>query len=732
MSFLAPLFLLGALAAALPVVFHLIRHTSRERTLFSSLMFLMPSPPRLTRRSRLEHLLLLLLRCAALGLLAFGFARPFIKRPVAAGPVDGAARRMVLLVDASASMRRPDLWSGALRRAEAVLGKTSVGDQVALYTFDRQATPIMTFQQWNAAPVGERANLALGRLGAVSPGWAATRLGSALIGAAELLADTEDKTAAGPAQIILISDLQEGSHLEPLQGYEWPKGVELSVETIQPRLPGNATLQLATRRDEADPTTAARARLRVGNAPDSPQAQLRVGWSPQGTTFAGAPLEVHVPPGQSRIVTAPELPERGALHRLILQGDGQEFDNVLFAVPPRTNRLEVLYFGGDSETDTRQPLYFLQRAFQETPRQVVRVLPRSPEAPVLESDAEARAAPLYVVAGTLSEPLARSLRERVAAGKTLLLALKNEAAASTLARLLELEQLAAPEARPNRYALLAGIDFRHPLFAPFADPRFSDFTKIHFWGYRRLETDAIPEARRLASFDSNDPAILEVPVGQGRIFIFTFSWHPNDSQLALSTKFVPLLYSLLEQSGAAAPLPAQYYVGDLVPLPPLAGTRPFDPPAAFTVRLPDNSVVAVPAGETNFTQTSLPGVYTVTSSSSSRSSTVGRGARADRSTNAAVSSGPAFAVNLDPGEGRTMAVALDELEKLGAPMARSVPTAQRQAERKVWLQNTELESRQKLWRWLVLAALAVLLFEIWLAGRTARRMSAPEPQSVTR
>src|SRR5947208_550265 len=38
MSFLAPLFLLGALAVSLPVIFHLIRRTTRERTPFSSLM----------------------------------------------------------------------------------------------------------------------------------------------------------------------------------------------------------------------------------------------------------------------------------------------------------------------------------------------------------------------------------------------------------------------------------------------------------------------------------------------------------------------------------------------------------------------------------------------------------------------------------------------------------------------------------------------------------------------
>ena len=38
MSFLAPLFLLGGLAVALPVIFHLIRRTTREKTLFSSLI----------------------------------------------------------------------------------------------------------------------------------------------------------------------------------------------------------------------------------------------------------------------------------------------------------------------------------------------------------------------------------------------------------------------------------------------------------------------------------------------------------------------------------------------------------------------------------------------------------------------------------------------------------------------------------------------------------------------
>src|SRR6266576_2179757 len=101
MSFLAPLFLLGGLAIALPVIFHLIRRTTRERTIFSSLMFLSPSPPRLTRRSRLEHLLLLIFRCAILCLLALAFARPFLKRATVTEPPSGVGKRLVVLLDIS-------------------------------------------------------------------------------------------------------------------------------------------------------------------------------------------------------------------------------------------------------------------------------------------------------------------------------------------------------------------------------------------------------------------------------------------------------------------------------------------------------------------------------------------------------------------------------------------------------------------------------------------------------
>ena len=59
MSFLTPLYVLGLAAVAAPIVFHLIRRSPRGEVPFSSLMFLSPTPPRLTRRSRLDNWLLL-------------------------------------------------------------------------------------------------------------------------------------------------------------------------------------------------------------------------------------------------------------------------------------------------------------------------------------------------------------------------------------------------------------------------------------------------------------------------------------------------------------------------------------------------------------------------------------------------------------------------------------------------------------------------------------------------
>ena len=145
MNFLAPLFLAGAAAVALPILLHLIRRTEREKTAFSSLMFLQPTPPQMTKRSRLENLFLLLLRCLVLALIAFAFSRPYLQQAIAP-PVQKTERvRTVVLLDTSASLRRDDLWAQAKQRAASVLRAAGAADEVALVAFDRQPRVLIDF-----------------------------------------------------------------------------------------------------------------------------------------------------------------------------------------------------------------------------------------------------------------------------------------------------------------------------------------------------------------------------------------------------------------------------------------------------------------------------------------------------------------------------------------------------------------------------------------------------------
>ena len=693
MSFLAPLFLLGALALAGPVFFHLIRRATQERTLFSSIMFLPPTRLRLTRRSRVEHLLLLLLRCLALGLLAVGFARPFWRRTAPAGGTAAEFRRAVLLIDVSASMRRTGLWDEARERAGAVLRTLAPGDEAAVFAFSREVTPLVSFEEWKATPAGERRALALGRLAAAQPGWEDDHLGDALIRAAEALAEGDaEKRSAGPRQIFLISDLKAGSRLDSLQAYDWPKEIELRIEPLKARNPTNAGVQWVADPADADRLAAPVVRVRVSNAADSRREQFNVGWvKPLGHEPIGAAVDIYVPPGQSRVVAVPVPAPATDLRQIALRGDDEDFDNSVYLVPPEPQRWSVLYFGSEAADDVHEPLFFLQHALPDNPHLTVKALVRAPSASI--APGEMQEAKLAFVTEAVAPETAAALHRQMLAGKTVLFAPKSALAASSLGPLLGGAGPAMAEVRPADYAMFGAIDFRHPLFAPFADPAYSDFTKIHVWNYRRLDAAAIPGARVVARFDRGDPALVEVPVGAGRLLVLLTGWNPADSQLAVSSKFVPLIYSLLEFAGGPSDDAERYTVGDAIPLHPAAGIE-----EATTVRLPDGTSTTLPVGAAAFKSTQ-PGIFELSA-----------GRRSWR-----------VAVNVAASESRTEPLAADELERYGAPGPHPPADDARSARRDALVQEAETENRQKLWRWLLGATLAVLLLESALAGWTARR-----------
>jgi len=710
-SFLTPFFLLGGLAIAGPILYHLVRRSTRENKRFSSLMFLLPSPPRLSKRHRLEHILLLILRCAALALLALGFARPFLRQTPIIDPTAAQPKRIAVLLDTSASMRRDGVWAAARTRVDEVLRRAGPSDQIAVFPFDQQAKALMSFEDWNRTAPGDRVAFAAGRVAALTPGWGGTHLGNALVTAAEALGENEDgKAAPGPRQIVLVSDLQAGSRLDALQAYEWPKGVELIIDAVKARNLTNAGAQLVADGPDSNRAVDAPVRVRVTNAAESKREQFKLGWTRPAAAgaattaapeFIGTPLDAYVPPGQSRVFSVPVPKNVPGLEQISLRGDDEEFDNTVYVIPPAQQRSTALWIGRDVAEDTKQPLFFLRRAFSETPRVAVQVVAAAPAAPLLPTDV--KAASIIFIADAVSADTAAALREEAMNGKTIVLAPKSADAAmnATVGVLLGSPGVRLDDARPTNYAMLTDIDFQHPLFAPFADPRYSDFTKIHFWKFRRLDPSTVPGLRVIAKFDSGDPALVEVPAGKGRVYLLASGWHPDDSQLAVSSKFVPLLWSLLEQGGGVTNLATQFAVGDAVSVPAEI--------AATTIRAPGGANEPLATGAASVAQTAQPGIYELSG-----------GAKAHR-----------FAVNLDANESRTAPLGADELEQLGLPVAKTKTDAAVPVENKTILQGLEAENRQKLWRWFIAATLAVLLVESALAGWTARRSAMQTEEGAT-
>jgi hypothetical protein len=696
MNFLTPWFLLGGIAIAGPILFHLIRRAARERTTFSSLMFLRATPPRVTRRRKLEHFWLLLLRCLVLLLLAAAFARPYLTADIALPAPPAQGRQLVLLIDTSASMRREGLWGKAKAVADRYFKQASLADEVAVVTFDRQPRSVVAFSEWSGWSPDQRAALARQRLAAITPGWMATHLGLALSAATERFVD-DSASGKPPAHrdVVLISDMQEGAKLDGLQGHEWPKDVKVVIERLDAKAGANAGLEIMPD-PKAGSGTAHTVPVRVTNSRDSSREKFTLAWEPVGG--AGSPgesMEIYLPPGQTRSFSAPKLPASTTVEELRLAGDDEKFDNTSFYAAPEAERVTVAYFGSESGNDPAAPRYYLQRVFSGIPRKEVVLAGPAPGTGI--SPDTLNASLLAVIPGRLAAEDITRVHDWIAGGKTALLVLVDAQMGPTLEGLSGLSGITMADGTGD-FALLGDVDFTHPLFAPFAEPRFSDFAHIHFWKHRRWAIPSGAPARVLAKFDDGSPALAQLPVGKGNLLVLAAGWQPSDSQFAVSSKFPPLMETLLDWSGAGAPVRFQFSTGDSIPSPAAAGN------GEVQWQNPDGKTVQL-AGGTAFNGTDTPGVYTASFAGKSRR----------------------FAVNLPLDESRTAPLSPDELMRLGVPLETSVDTTETQTQlRQLHLAQAELENRQKLWRWLLAGVLGITFGEILLAGWLSRRVQTAE------
>ena len=667
MSWLFPLYLAGAAAIIAPILLHLRRRPPQDRVEFSSLLFLDARIPVPVSKRRLENWLLLLLRCLALILLALMFARPFVQSEnTTATSADHAT---LILLDCSASMRRDDLWKRGLAEAERLVRAAKITDRIALAVFDRELTQVWTFEEDRNTPANRSAALQ-SRLAALAPTWSATQLDRALIAA---MPSFDSSIATLKKRIHLITDLQEGAHLDALRTIAWPAELTLNVHRLDPATNDNFSIALAAR--DEDGKADALIRVRLSNTRDSALRDFTLAWQNAPTTDA---ITAQIPAGASRILTAP--PNSTNATTLTLAGDKYDFDNRLFIAPPQPRTVRIHFLGDDATRDeAAAPLYYLARALQ----------PTATLAPVLSANKvlPAQNPDLLVISGTTpSADTHARLRDFVTAGGFLIQVATSAADAPLLQTLTGIPGIAIQEddARDD-YRMLADVKIEHPLLKPFADPKLRDFTKLRFWKHRHIEfKDPASKLEILARFDNGHPAILSARIGKGTLILLASGWHPSDSQFALSTKFVPLLYGWLAAAGFSHDPTATLLVGEPLPL---------DATSAHTITDPDNKTYSRKPGEI-FIPTQI-GLHKVQSASHTQ----------------------IFAVNLSPDEGRVLPLAPQKLAEYGIKLSSGADKAAASETTDQRLTSTDTEQRQQSWWYILLILLAVLLLETWIAGR---------------
>lgn len=689
MTPLAPLYLLAALTVAGPILFHLWRRTPRGRREFSTLMFLTPSPPRVTSRSRVEHWLLLILRAVALCLLALAFARPLWRTATSTPDKTPDEELVAILIDTSASLRRDGAWPDLMDKVQQQLSRLPTTATVGLYQFDDQWKSIADFAELKRLEPGPRRELVTQRLSELKPTWGGTNLGDALVRTASALQESQtDRAVPAKLRILLASDLQVGARLDPLNGFEWPADLRLELLVAQPTSPTNAGLQWVERNlDLADDQL----RVRITNSADSRKEQFTLQWSGDARQES-----VYVPPGQSRVIVPPKRP-RSAAATLVLEGDDSKFDNTLYIAPHREETRSVVYSGADAGDDSAGLRFYLEGVFGASQRYQIAVTTWREALAAPQGDL-----PALLVLNEADADAAGFVKSYLSRGGTVLVVAGSANSATETLQQCALEGLVVTEATVKRDAMLTDIDFDHALLAPFAESQFSDFTGIRFWKHRKLtgfriqgdaENLGVPLGRVLARFDDGDPAFVEFVVGTGKVWVLTAGWNPVDSLLARSSKFPPLMFRILELASGTTTRNQNLPVGHEI-----AWNRPHETAGAKgTVRKPDNSVLADVALDVPFAATSSPGLYTLESAGAT----------------------DVVAINLAPDESRTAPLPIEQLEALGVRLGavESPEEMRRTRDRERQLQLEELEDTQKLWRWGLLTVIVVLLAETWLAGR---------------
>lgn len=541
MGFLSPLFFIGALAAAVPIVLHMLKREPEARVMFPAVHLLVHAPVEHSSRRRLRELLLLALRVAALLALAFAFARPFLTSGLA---TSGATT--VVALDTSLSMSAPGQFEKARQRAKEAVADAPIGSQVAVVTFADGAQVV-------SQPSGDRAT-ATSAIDRAQAGAGGTRYRAAINASVDLL-------HGRPGIIVVVTDLQETG---------WDVGDQATVpEAVAVKVADvgapPANLAVTSAQVSADRITAAvrstsssavtaRVRLAVHQAADSGGAA-----APAGET------SVAIGAGQTATVSF-AAPKGQWVSVSVDDESGAAADNARFLVLDAGSRPSILVIG--TAGDLAREAFYLEQALvaagADGRSYAVEGAAAGELATWEQSKLDAHTAVVMLSTRALEHHGRELLTSYLKSGGGLLVAAGPDIDGDVLQEVLGGPRLtivnpgaSAPGSRVSR--TWGPSDVRHPVVRAFGSTQGA----LGLVQFQRVSTLRTDDCAVLARFTTGEPALVDCQTGEGHALVLASDLDNRGNDFPLHATFVPFLHESVRYLMGGTDRAAEYLVADV-------------------------------------------------------------------------------------------------------------------------------------------------------------------------
>ncbi|MGI9260589.1 MAG: BatA domain-containing protein [Woeseiaceae bacterium] len=571
MSLVAPLFLLGVFAIALPLWLHRLQTQSSDRKPFSSAMLLETAKQRIHVKKKLKYLLLLAARIALLVLLAVTFAKPFLTVPSDVVTATEAGTRVVL-VDTSVSMGRTGVFDQAMSEARRAIDDAPADAllQVLSAAGDLQVIGSLTNDR-----------------GAARSSLATLSAGSLRLDYGEVMSAVERYVAALPPPVSLhfVSDYQASGM--PVRFSDVIPG---SVADFTPRVVGtgepfnwsidylretaaglDAGLNGAGNRERL-----ADVELLVNDVVITSQGLSQTG--PQVVKFEVPAWEEGENRVQLRINTDDDFAADNNWH------------HVVDKAPPAPIPLITLNPDG-------LPVVYLSAALESSGSYQVE--------PLISGEFDLRVLSRYRWAivdeiGLVNPELAAALTEFISGGGNLL-AFAGDRAAALETLPVSGHRHAQTEIRPqlNEFRAIGQIDTRHPVLSATEGWQSVNVT-------RNLPLEALDSDEVLIRLENNEPFLIEQRIGQGRLLLVPSVLDNQWNDLPVRPVFVSFIIEAARYLSGSSEIQKTYTTGASLSLARAGNT-------AGQVIDPDGNTVLSLADTTRDQQIKLnkPGIYEV-------------------------------------------------------------------------------------------------------------------------